>query len=133
MAAPINNQYALKFDTSEKRKELCNKYCEYVRQGFGKEYFPDCDYDTFKIYCEKYPEDFPTDIVTTAEREGKHAVQKVLFAGMLGKIPGFREKTAIFVAKNMLGWSDRQNMTVEARNIDPVVLYLPESLRHKGS
>src|SRR5690606_29406050 len=101
MSAPLGNQFALKFDTPEKRTNLCKSYCKYIRQGYGKEYFPECDYDTFKSYCEKFPEDFPTDVIIKSEREGKHAIQKVLFAGMLGKVPGFREKTAIFIAKNM--------------------------------
>jgi len=51
--------YTIKFDTPEKRKQLCKDWCEHLGKGFTRECFPPCDPQTFKKYAKKFPEDFP--------------------------------------------------------------------------
>lgn len=117
----MGNNFNQKYKTSEERQTLCKVYCEYIKQGYSKSFFPECDYDTFGTYCAKFPEDFPTDIIKQAEREGMHALEKIGFAGSLGQIKGFVPASWIFIVKNKLGWKDRQDITSDDKEIVPHV------------
>lgn len=120
MAAPIGNNFNQKYKTSEERQTLCKAYCDYIKQGYSKSFFPECDYDTFEAYCAKFPEDFPTDIIKQAEREGMHALEKIGFESSLGQIKGFVPASWIFIVKKKLGWRDKSDVTSDGEKINVI-------------
>ena len=50
MAAPPDNNYAMKFPLPEDRKALCAIYVLHVESGLSDECFPACDPTTLKKY-----------------------------------------------------------------------------------
>lgn len=128
MSAPVGNNYAMKYKTSEERQALCQKYIDYVKLGRSKEYFPECDYDTFQRYCRDFPEDFPTEKIAEAERTGLGRLEEFGFAGMLGKIPGFNVTAWIFIMKNRAKWRDKFDVTSNEQEIKMPTVFIPKEI-----
>lgn len=128
VGAPEGNTNAMKYKTPEERRALCEKFCSYLKAGKPKNYFPDCDFDTIQRYMKDFPIDFPTEQIEAAEREGKQKLIEVGYAGMLGKVPGFREKTWQFIVQNMTDWRLRKDVTTDGEKIEQTVIYRPEKL-----
>lgn len=126
------NNYAMKFKTSEERQALCQRYIKHLKEGRPKEYFPDADPQTIRRYMHDFPEDFDTESVEQAEREGKNTLLAIGYAGMTGKIPGFNSKTWQFIIQNMTHWKLKTDMTSDGEKIEPLVIYKPE-LKPEGS
>jgi hypothetical protein len=120
MAAPAGNNYNLKYKTPEERQALCAKYCAYLENGDYATYFPDCDHKTIDQYILDYPEDFPLDKIEAAFRANKRWLFDRLKDGMMGKIPQFKEKTAVFLAQNILKFTNRSDVTSGGETIKQV-------------
>ncbi len=121
-AQPGNN-YALKFKTSEERQHLCDEFCKHMRQGLSKESFPHCDPQTLRRYMRDFPNDFDTEKMIEAERQGRLFWEKIGIAGAVGldevtladgstrKLKGFNAASWIFNMKNRYGWRDRVDVS----------------------
>lgn len=117
MAAPAGNDYKLKYKTPEKRKALCERYCAYLKKGGYPSYFSECSDKTIDAYREKYPEDFPTEMLEEAEREYKRFYFDLLTEGATGKIHGYNAPSAIFLAKNINKFRDNHDITSGGKEI----------------
>jgi len=101
-----NNQFAIKYKSSKARNSLCKRYCVHLAKGLSKECFPDCSHKTIETYMEKYPNDFPADMIAKAERNGRLFWEKAGIDGMFGKLKGFNSKIWSFNFKNRYGWKE---------------------------
>lgn len=129
MAAPKGNNYAEKFKTPEERKALLDAYVAHAKTGLSDEAFAPCDMDTFKEYCKKYPEDFPTDIVRGAQVARRIFWEQLGVSGTAGKLPGFNAKSWEFNMKNRFKWKDRTDVTTDDEKLPGgVVMYVPQPL-----
>ena len=124
--ATEGNVRALKWKTSKKRMVACREYCEYLKTGKPKEYYPKASPETIKSYQEKYPIEFDTDMIEEAEREGLSAIISVGYNGMLGKIPGFSSRTWEFIVQNMTHWKLRSDFTSKNDKMEAPIIYIPE-------
>jgi hypothetical protein len=106
-------KWAEKWKTPEERILACERYCEYVRRGRSKKYYPEADENTIRRYMEKYPEEFRAEKIRDAERAGFAYIESIGFKGMTGGIKGFNATTWIWITKNKLNWRDKVQM-VEA-------------------
>ena len=109
MAAPEGNNYAMKFETPEARKELCRRFCEHVEGGLSKECFPDCDPQTFNRYVKDFPEDFDTALIEQAFRKGQCFWEQTGKEGTLGQIKGFNALSWKFNLQNRFDWRDKRD------------------------
>lgn len=116
----------LKWKTPASRRQACLEYCNYLKSGKPKEYYPAADTATIKYYIDTFSEDFNIVDIAEAEREGKSKLLDIGYAGMLGKIPGFRDKTWQFVIQNMTHWKLRTDITSDDEKIESPILYIPE-------
>ena len=116
----------LKWKTPAARRKACEDYCAHLRAGKPKEYFPAAATETIKYYIEQFPEDFAIENISAAEREGRMKLIDIGYAGMLGKVPGFKEKTWQFIAQNMTHWKLRTDITSDDDKIEAPILYIPE-------
>ncbi len=118
MAAHKNNDYAMKFKTPEERKDLCDKWCAWLTVGKSKESFPDCDPQTFRRYCEDFPEDFDTQKIETAERACRawweDAGREMMWRGSKDVSPVIW----IFSMKNRFKWRDNVDVTSDGKRLD---------------
>lgn len=102
-----DNKWAEKWKTPEERIIACEKYCEYLRRGRSKRYYPEADENTIKRYMEKYPEEFRPEKIKDAERAGLAYIENIGFKGMTGAIKGFNATTWIWITKNKMNWRDK--------------------------
>lgn len=110
MPAPKGNDYNLKWKTPVERQEAFAAVCEHLAQGYSKECFPLADWDTIESYCEKFPEDFPTEKLKEAMRAHRLLWEGIGIDGARGKINNFSASSWIFNMKNRFraDWADRQ-------------------------
>lgn len=109
----------IKFKTQEERQEVFRDLIKHLENGWDWESFEHCDRITAMKYITDFPEDFPSDQVESAVRRG-HKVMEGLLAGIAtGKIDG-NAPTAIFLAKNKIGYRDRRE--VEIKRTDTVMI-----------
>lgn len=127
MSAPLDNQFALKFKTSEERKDLCKKYCEHIEKGYSDESFPECDIDTLKKYMAEYPDDFQVfgADVDRSKRIRRMFWEKIGILGTVGKLKGFSAKSWEFNMANRFGWRMRNDVTTENQKFETPIIYLP--------
>ena len=126
MSAQIGNKSGERFKTPEQRAELLSKLLEHLREGYHQDTFSLCDWDTVERYVKEYPDEFPSEKIGEAKREGFHKLEKFGHLGMLGKIENFNPPTWIFTMKNKLHWTDRQDLTSGDRQVVGPVIYTPK-------
>lgn len=114
------------FPTPESRKELCRKYCEYLKQGYSKQFFPECGKETMRQYRKAFPEDFDVEEIDKALRIGLNFIERCGMAGMLGKIEKFNSGTWIFIMKNRAGWKDRIDATSDDKVLSGPTVFVPK-------
>src|ERR1044071_2025406 len=83
MAAPKGNDYALKLNTPELRREAYKAYCDHIAEGWPKEAFVfekgdfSVVYKTIDISMEEYPDDYPPILMQRAmSKRYKHWLTK---------------------------------------------------------
>ena len=103
----IQNNFAEKFKTQIQRKKLLDEYIRHISCGYSDKSFTLCDMDTFIHYCNKYPNDFPTDIIERAKRERLFFWERIGIEGTTGKIPGYNSRSWEFNMKNRFRWSEK--------------------------
>lgn len=111
--APDGNQNALKFDTPEKRKALCEAYIIHKTKGYSDASFIECDMKTFKNYREKYPVDFPSEQLEAAERIGQNFWETIGIDGTQGKIKNYNSDSWKFNMSNRFKWKIREDVTTD--------------------
>ena len=63
--------------------------------------------DTFLLYCAKYPNEFPTDMIEQARRERMLFWERIGIEGTTGKIQGYNSRSWEFNMKNRFRWSEK--------------------------
>ena len=96
-----------KWPTPEERQAACARFCEHIEQGYSIDSWPDADADTVKIYIEKFPEDFDSELIETAKRECLKFWEGIGIRGTNGEISFFNAGSWIFNMKNRAGWTDK--------------------------
>lgn len=109
MAAAKGNNYNMKYKTTEEQKQLLENYIAHVEQGLSDSCFPDVDMQTFKVYCEKFPEVFETDRIAAAKRKRKLFWEKMGADGSLGELDKFNATSWKFNMQNRFGWRDKRD------------------------
>lgn len=99
-------------ETSDARRAMCLAFCEHLARGYSKDAFPHMGWPSVKHYMEKYPEDFPQEMVEQAQRLHQLYWETVGNAGVNGKIQGFSAATWIMAMKNKFGWADKTDQNV---------------------
>lgn len=129
--APKGNQRAAKYNTLEKRQELCKKWCAHMRMGYTKESFEECDPQTFRCYIKDFPGDFDIDEINAAERAGRLKWEKWGIGGTLGQIKNFNSSCYKFKVSNRYGWVQKQQLSNDPENPMPAssVIILPDNGR----
>lgn len=118
----LGNDYNLKFKTSKDRKELCDKWCDHLINGYSKSSFPYCDDETFKSYVKKYPDDFASDKIEKAERISKMFWEGLGIDGTIGNIDGFNSSSWKFNMVNRFGWKEKTDLTTKDKEIQPLLV-----------
>ena len=118
MAAPIGNNYNMKYKTPEERQALCKLVCDHLKEGYDQGTFKPCDWDTVERYIKDFPEDFPSEKVEQARRTGYLRLEKLGMLGMIGKLTGFNATVWIFMMKNKMGWRDKRDITSDGGKFD---------------
>ncbi len=103
----VGNKFAEKFKSSPEREKLLKKYLQHTRYGYSDKSFALCDMDTFQSYCDKYPNDFPSDMIEQARRERLLFWEKLGIEGTKGKIHSFNSRSWEFNMKNRFRWSEK--------------------------
>ena len=129
-----------KWKTPEERIAACKRYCEYLRRGFSKCYYPEAREDTIKRYMDVYPNEFVKEKIEDAERAGLGRIESIGFDGMMGKVPGFSASTWIFITKNKLKAVYRDEVGIGGKDGQPLQLsvnagsgFLPATLKIDGA
>lgn len=121
-----------KFPTPESRAQLFEDYIKYMESGKPKDYFPQADPETMSRYFKVYESEIGTELklrLEQAERVGQSKLLDIGYAGMLGKIPGFKEKTWQFIAMNRTKFKIRSDETSGDEKIDnKTVIMMPTKL-----
>lgn len=66
---------------------------------------------------EKFPNDFPSDRIKKAKRQGRLFWEQAGIDGMMGKIKGFNAKVWGFNFKNRFGWKENPEMANDEKII----------------
>lgn len=104
MAAPKGNNYNKKWKTAEERKKACARFCEHLRKGLSWQHYPDADENTIYAYMKEFPDDFRTEDIKSAEREGLLLLEKAGVSGALGERK-IDTKAWQFIMMNRANWS----------------------------
>jgi hypothetical protein len=124
MAAPPDNNNAMKFKMSEERQALCQLYCDHMASGLSKDSFLYCDMQTLDRYVKDFPVDFDTKKMDEAERKGRLHWEKM---GHEMAVSGQGNATVwIFNMKNRFKWTDRQDITSDGEKVVGPTVYLPK-------
>ena len=83
------------------------EYLAHISSGYRDKSFTVCDMDTFTNYCNKYPNDFPTDMIERARRERMLFWERIGIEGTTGKIQGYNSRSWEFNMKNRFRWSEK--------------------------
>lgn len=103
----LQNKFAEKFKTKLQRKKLLTEYLIHISSGYSDKSFTLCDMDTFVNYCNKYPNDFPTDMIEKGRRERMFFWEKIGIEGTTGKLHGYNSRSWEFNMKNRFKWSEK--------------------------
>lgn len=103
----LQNNFAEKFKTQIQRKKLLTEYLNHICCGYSDKSFTLCDMDTFLVYCKKYPNDFPTDMIERGRRERLFFWERIGIEGTTGKIQGYNSRSWEFNMKNRFKWSEK--------------------------
>jgi len=103
----LKNKFAEKFKTKLQRKKLLTEYLNHISGGYSDKSFTLCDMDTFVNYCNKYPNDFPTDMIEKGRRERMFFWEKIGIEGTTGKLHGYNSRSWEFNMKNRFKWSEK--------------------------
>lgn len=103
----LENNFAEKFKTKQQRKKLLTEYLKHISGGYSDKSFTFCDMDTFVNYCNKYPNDFPTDMIEKGRRERMFFWEKIGIEGTTGKLQGYNSRSWEFNMKNRFKWSEK--------------------------
>lgn len=126
--AQEGNQNALKYNTPAKRQAVFKKLLKHISDGYSKDCFPDCDWDTVEKYAEAFPLDFPPDQIKLAVRAAKRKWEAMGMNGANGKIKGFNAKAWEFNMKNRFDWREKTDNIVknpDGTNMQRTILILP--------
>lgn len=119
--APKGNKYKEKFKTQEERQKLCDAWCEHLQNGYSKQSFPLCDYDTIERYVKLYPADFPADRLEKAMKINRMFWEGLGIDGTKGKINNFNASSWKYNMANRFGWRDKQDHTSDNKPIPFIV------------
>lgn len=112
----------MKWKTVEERVLACEAYCEYLRKGRSKRYYPPADENTINRYIKDFPEQFRPEKIVEAERAGLAYIESIGFKGAIGQLKGFNPAAWIFITKNKLGWRDKQDVTTNDKDLPTPIL-----------
>jgi len=125
MAAPKGNKNGEKYKTGKERRELCIAFMKHVENGYTDDCFPECDIKTIKRMVSTYPIEFPSDQIARSRRIGYLQDQKLLRAGMCGKINKFNSSSNQFWMLNKHGWKlNRVDITSDDKPIKTQVIVI---------
>lgn len=137
------NKNRVKYKKPAERAQMFSNYIAHISQGFSDESFPDCSMKTFKVYRDKFPSEFPTDQIESAQRKRRMFWEQAGMRGTLGipieykdangmtktaKAP-FNSKSWQFIMMNMFGHKLRMDETSDDKpKTNGPVIYLPQKL-----
>ena len=132
MSAPTGNNYKMKWKTAKERKAACADLCQHLREGYDYSYYPPASRNTLDRYKKDFPEDFNTDMIDEAYREGILKLQKIGMAGMTGKIKNFGHQTYQFTMINKSKYGKNgQKENEKAEKEIAVNIMMPEGYNPK--
>lgn len=116
MAAPIGNNYNMKWKTPEERKAACDLVCEHLSRGLSQDCFVPAAWKTVEWYIKEFPEDFPSEKIEAARRQGQIFWEGMGVDGAMGQIMNFNATTWIFNMKNRYSWKDKSEHSTDPNN-----------------
>lgn len=139
--APEGNNYAEKFKTPEERKEFLDAYIAHIKEGFSDDSFSfkGSGIKVFKSYTERYPLEFPTEILDQAQAERMKFWERLGRDGVMG-IPAtykdkdgntheakgkFNDKAWIFNMQNRFKWKVQTDVTSDGEKLEGPTIFIP--------
>lgn len=140
--APEGNTNGEKFRTLEERAAFLEAYCNHVRKGFSDESFNfrGSGVKTFKNYVERYPVEFPTDLIEEAQAARMMFWEQIGMSGTMG-LPitvkdkngneiqskgKFNDRSWIFNMQNRFKWRIQTDVTTDGEKLETPVIYIPQ-------
>lgn len=105
MGAPLGNKNAAYKE--DEREALKNQYLAYVTAGNYPSYFPECDYELVELWFESPTEKRELDKAKNIYKKKIYDLGESLAYGSLEK---GNAAAWIFIAKNVLGFRDKQDI-----------------------
>ncbi|TYC55680.1 hypothetical protein FMN50_11585 [Rhodobacterales bacterium] len=110
MADTGDDDAALKWPTRAARRKACTAFCTHLAAGYSIDSFPDADRRTLRYHAEQFPEDFPSEKLEEAARNGLLEWEKIGKDGVRGDLAKFNATAWAFNMKNRAGWRDRSQV-----------------------
>lgn len=107
------NNFALKWKTSKKRKEICDKLCKHLAKGLSIQSFPPACFETIQSYITKFPKDFCKNKINSAKREGICFWERIGIQGTTGELKDFKCKSWQFNMCNRFPQAWKLSQTTE--------------------
>lgn len=147
VGAPLGNNNAEKFKTSEQRAEFLDAYVKHCEKGRADESFRHnrAGIKTFKYYVQTYPIDFPSDVIEDAHNARFAFWETIGLNGLVGKPVyytdpngaknpddkrkplkvrggGFNSPAWQFNMQNRFGWKLKTDVTTDDKPLRPMVV-----------
>lgn len=131
-----------KFDTPEIRQQFLNAYLKHIAEGYSDDSFrfQGSGIKLFKTYVERFPEEFPSDILEDGQAERLKFWERMGMQGAMG-IPvkykdakgveheakgKFDGRTWQFNMQNRFKWKNQTDLTSDGEKLEAPVIYIPE-------
>lgn len=110
------------------RKKFCEMLIDHMSEGLSFSSFGGrigVSRDTLFKWVNDHVEF--SDAKNTGMQAHLLKFEKIGIAGMMGKIPGFKESTWRYFMTNIHGWRTQLDITSDDEPIEPVQIFLPDN------
>jgi hypothetical protein len=101
-------------DSPTERLKVFNALCKHLEQGYSMDCFDELSEGTIKKYFDVYPEEFDSERLSEALRNGKRFWESVGRKQACGECLG-NSRSWYYNMANRYGWRERLDATVEAK------------------
>lgn len=132
----------IKFDTPELRTQFLEAYIKHISEGYSDDSFrfKGSGIKLFRTYCERFPEEFPSDMREDAQAERLKFWERMGMQGTMGIPVKYKDSTGKeheakgkfdgkswqFNMQNRFKWRNQTDVTSDGEKLEAPMVFIPD-------